>query len=156
MGQSITFFVPGIPQSRGSKQAFPFRRKNGSLGVAVSDDNPKSKDWMASVAQMASEAIRGFPLQGPVGVRMTFVMPRPKHHFGTGRNAHVLKDSAPRYHSARPDRGKLQRAVEDALTGIGYLDDAQICCGPVEKIYGQRPGVEIAITAMSSEQFEPW
>ena len=49
----IQFTVPGIAQTAGSKRAFPFRRKDGRLGVAVSDDNRRSKDWKAAVAWSA-------------------------------------------------------------------------------------------------------
>lgn len=147
---TIKFFVAGKPQPRGSKRAFPFKRKNGKLGVSVSDDNPNSRDWMASVSLAAADSFQGtLPIVGPVGLRLTFIMPRPKGHFGTGRNAGVLKPTAPTYHTSKPDRGKLQRAVEDALTSIAYIDDSQVCCGPIEKVYGDRPGVEIELTDMA-------
>lgn len=152
MTTTIKFFVAGLPQSRGSKRAFPFKRKNGQLGVAVSDDNPKSKDWMACISQAACEAVATAPLEGPIGLRITFTMPRPKAHFGTGKNSGVLKATAPKYHTSKPDRGKLARAVEDALTQIAYCDDSQVCAGPIEKVYGERPGVEIELTPMSDLQ----
>ena len=146
---TIRLFVAGKPQSRGSKRAFPFRRKGGQLAVAVSDDNPKSRDWMAIVADQFAQAMAGRdPFSGPVGLRLRFVMPRLKSHFGTGKNAMVLKSNAPHYHTSKPDRGKLARGVEDAITGIGYLDDSQVCCGPIEKVYGECPGVEIELTEM--------
>lgn len=157
MSETIKFFVPGLPQSRGSKRAFPFKKKSGGLGVAVSDNNPRSKDWMASISHETNQEILRrfvackFPLGGcPIGLRLTFIMPRPKAHFGTGKNAGVLKATAPKYHTSKPDRGKLARAVEDALTMIAYVDDSQVCCGPIEKIYGDRPGVEIEITPMGN------
>jgi Holliday junction resolvase RusA-like endonuclease len=146
--KTIRFFVPGLPQSRGSKRAFPFKKKNGGLGVSVSDNNPKSKDWMASISHEADDAMNGARFVGPIGLRLTFTMPRPKSHYGTGKNASVLKPTAPKYHTSKPDRGKLARAVEDALTQIVYVDDSQVCCGPIEKVYGDRPGVEIEITPM--------
>lgn len=152
---TIRFFVPGIPQSRGSKRAFPIKRRNGSIGVAVSDNNPNSREWMGVVSLVTTAemtAIQSPPITGPIGLRMTFIMPRPKSHYGTGKNASVLKPTAPKYHTSKPDRGKLQRAVEDALTGIAYMDDSQVCCGPVEKVYGDRPGVEVEITPMSASQ----
>ena len=46
------------------------------------------------------------------------------------------------------DRLKLARAVEDALTGIAYKDDAQTITGGVSKWYcqpGTQPRVEITI-----------
>ncbi len=154
---TVRFFVAGLPQSRGSKRAFPFKRKDGKLGVAVSDDNPKSEDWMARVAHEAIDRMYTAttstlqPLTGPIGLRLTFIMPRPKSHYGTGKNASVLKPTAPKYHTSKPDRGKLARAVEDALTAIAYVDDSQVCAGPIEKIYGDRPGVEIELTPMGNQ-----
>jgi Holliday junction resolvase RusA-like endonuclease len=149
MERTVKFFVAGIPQSRGSKRGFAFKRSNGKLGVSMADSNVKSKDWMGVVSHAAQEAMGGRPpLAGPVGLRLTFTMPRPKGHYGTGRNASVLKPSAPKYHASAPDRLKLARGVEDALTGIAYGDDSQTVCGPVEKVYGDRPGVEIELTPM--------
>lgn len=158
MTQTIKFFVAGLPQSRGSKQSFvpldrktkqPFRRPNGGLVVSTVDDNPKSKNWMAIVSHETALAFRGaLPMVGPVGLRMTFIMPRPKAHFRSVNKQPVLRDDAPKYHTTKPDRLKLARGTEDAMTSIAYLDDSQIVCGPIEKIYGDRPGVEIELTPM--------
>jgi Holliday junction resolvase RusA-like endonuclease len=154
MTSTIKLFIPGIPQSRGSKRAFPFKTRSGKLAVSVSDNNPRSRDWMASIADSIYCEMRRCdrpPLGGPIGLRMTFTMPRPKSHYGTGRNANALKPTAPKYHTSKPDRGKLARAVEDALTGVAYLDDAHVCCGPIEKVYGDAPGVEIELTPMGGQ-----
>jgi Holliday junction resolvase RusA-like endonuclease len=63
---------------------------------------------------------------------MTFVMPRPNNHFNYGEE---LKMGMPFYHTVKPDRIKLARAVEDALTGIIWVDDSQCCDGPIIKRY---------------------
>jgi Holliday junction resolvase RusA-like endonuclease len=155
---TIEFTVYGKPEPRGSKQAFvplhpktkqPYRRDNGGVVVSTVDDNKKSKGWMQSVASEARDAYAGEPLGGPLRLSLTFHMPRPEYHFGTGRNAGVIK---PRFanaaHTKKPDRLKLARAVEDALSGVLYVDDAQTVAGPVEKQYcdpGTEPRVEITI-----------
>lgn len=145
----LSVFVPGIPQSRGSKRAFPFKRKNGQLGVAVSDDNPKSRDWMAIVSDVVGRAMDGRPpLEGPVFLDLLFRMPRPQYHYRTGRNAGELKADAPQRHTKKPDRGKLARAVEDALTGVVYRDDSQVWGGVITKVYGDNPGVLIGISGV--------
>ncbi len=145
----IKVFVPGIPQSRGSKRGFAFRRKTGKLGVSMADSNPKSKDWMAVVSHAVAEAMQDRPpMEGPMGLLLRFTMPRPKSHFWNRKNDKSLKPDAPHYHTSAPDRLKLARGVEDAMTGVAYLDDSQTVCGPVEKIYGDRPGVEIELTPM--------
>jgi Holliday junction resolvase RusA-like endonuclease len=153
--QTIKFFVAGKPESRGSKRAFAFKRKNGKLGVSMADSNPRSKDWMSTISIAASQAMRGREIiTGPIGLRLTFTMPRPKSHYGTGKNAAVLKPTAPKYHTSAPDRLKLARGVEDAMSNVVYQDDAQTVCGPVEKLYGDRPGVEIEITPMGTNTEE--
>jgi hypothetical protein len=46
MSDTITFHVPGIPQTAGSKRAFVIPGKNGGKARAiVTDDNPKGTDW---------------------------------------------------------------------------------------------------------------
>jgi len=72
-------------------------------------------------------------------------MPRPKYHFGTGRNAGKLKDNAVYWCETTPDALKLTRSTEDALTGIAWKDDKQVVDLHVKKIYGERPGAIIRI-----------
>jgi Holliday junction resolvase RusA-like endonuclease len=149
----LSFFVPGIPQSRGSKKPFIYRKKEGGQGVAMSDDNPKSKAWMSVVALAASAAMAGRePLVGPVRIFFTFIMPRPASHFGSGRNSKTLKPGAPEYHTQKPDGLKLCRGVEDALTGIVYKDDALNCLGSWEKRWaapGERPGCRLEVEELA-------
>lgn len=154
MASSFTFFVPGIPQPGGSKRGFPFRRRDGRIGVAISDDNAKAKSWKALVALAAQEA--GVTLVAdPVEVTMTFWLPRPKGHFGSGKNAAFLKPSAPHYHTVRPDVLKLARSTEDALTGIAWNDDAGTPLLHLGKRYisvGEVPGCRITILLLDQEK----
>jgi Holliday junction resolvase RusA-like endonuclease len=73
--------------------------------------------------------------EGPIRLSITFYMPRPKR----------LKKSA-YWHTKKPDRDNLEKAICDALNGILWTDDAQICDGPIKKIYapiGEEPRIEI-------------
>lgn len=149
----IEFTVPGNAQPAGSKQAFvpidrrtgqPYR-KNGRVITNTVDANPKGKDWKAAVAWFAKEAMDGrSPLEGPLRATFLFRRERNKGHYRTGRNADKLKDDAPVFPIAKPDVLKLARAAEDALTGIVYLDDAQIVREILHKDFGD-PGVTIVI-----------
>jgi Holliday junction resolvase RusA-like endonuclease len=78
-------------------------------------------------------------IDGPISINLTFVMPRPKAHFGTGRNAGGLKTSAPKYHTKKPDIDNLVKFVFDCLNGIVWVDDAQIITLFARKIYGVDP-----------------
>lgn len=69
-------------------------------------------------------------------VTVTFTLDRPALHYGTGRNADRLKDTAPPYPTGRPDLDKLCRAVLDALTDAGALgNDARVVGLAAEKTY---------------------
>ncbi len=145
MSWAIEFFVPGKPQPAGSKRAFPFKKKNGKLGVAVSDDNPKSHDWKSLVKLAAHEHRPDSLLQGPLEMELWFHVERPKHHFGSGRRSKILKPSAPTRPTKKPDTTKLTRCVEDGLTGIIWSDDAQIVDQHCHKVFADSPGVFVKI-----------
>jgi len=132
MTESISFFVPGIPAPGGSKRGI----YNAKLGrTLIFENNPeKNRNWRASVALAASEAMKGRePFNGPIALYVTFVMPRPKSHFNSKG---VLKDSAPDMHTKKPDLLKITRSTEDAMTGIVWKDDALIFWEQMRKYYG--------------------
>jgi Holliday junction resolvase RusA-like endonuclease len=143
---TLTFCVWGNPEPAGSKRALPMKGAPGRF--VVIDDNPKSGAWKRQVAAVARH-IRlrtGYPLlEEAVAMRLTFIRERPKSHYrADGR----LRPGAPDYPVTRPDATKLLRAVEDALTGVLYSDDAAIVAQSVSKVYGAQPGVEISIWNM--------
>ena len=72
--------------------------------------------WREAVRAETQRAASGHSLRGAVGVRLSFILPRPRSHYRTGRNAHLLRDSAPVWPASRPDLDKLVRAVLDGLT----------------------------------------
>ncbi len=124
----IEFFVPGIPQPQGSKRAFVIR-KNGALTnrVAITEDNKKVAPWRDSVIYAAMKQ----PGSGccasahvPVWIVMEFRFRRPSGHHGkAGLNAQGRRRPFP---TGKPDGDKLERAVNDALTGILFHDDSQV------------------------------
>lgn len=118
------FFVPGIPVPKGSARSY-INRKTGKLAT-VQDNREKQKPWAATIGWRAQET--GCKVtDGPVQLSLEFVMPRPKCHYGTGKNASTLK---PQFesdrHTVKPDLDKLIRCVKDALTGIAWRDDCQV------------------------------
>lgn len=140
----ISFFVPGLPRPGGSKRVFI----SPKTGKPIVTDMSKNKDWKASVAQAASE--RTGPMNGPLELYISFIMPRPKSHF---KKSGALKDNAPQWHTVKPDATKLTRSTEDALKGIAWHDDSQVCRQTVTKIYGEKIGAQIAVTALEEIKF---
>jgi len=112
-----------------------------------------TKPWMDKVRSHAIKAYpRGIIHTGPIGVFIGFCMKRPKSHFGTGKNADILKDSAPEKPKSKPDLSKCVRAIEDALTGIVWKDDSQVVYILAGKHYGKTAGAKIQI--MTGVEFE--
>src|SRR3990167_1580710 len=100
----ISFFAPGIPQTKGSARAF---MPKGARFPVVTNDNPKNASWAGVVALAAREAMAGEPpLGGCVSVSFTFHLTRPANHFRT--NGDVKPGTAPAPWK-RPDWDKLAR-----------------------------------------------
>jgi len=133
---AVEFVVYGRPATAGSKRAFAIRLGDGRFTgrVAVTDDSSRTKSWQATVASAALETGSGCS-RGPLALTLAFYLHRPRHHYGTGRNSSRVRDAAPARPAVRPDLLKLTRAVEDALTGILWHDDAQVCDEHLAKHY---------------------
>jgi len=141
----IRFDILGKPVPRGSKRAFPIRRKDGTLGVAVSDNTGESgRLWMAMVREAARSALPAdwVPRSGPIKLFIVFQLRRPKAHYTTKG---AVKPSAPAQPIVKPDLTKLLRAVEDALTGVVWRDDSQIIHQAVTKEYADADMTSVVV-----------
>ncbi len=143
MIEPIEFFVGGIPKPAGSKRGFYIAKLKR---VIITDANPNSKDWKTDVKHAAQEHYDGDLLTCPIALNLTFHVLRPKAHYRTGKNSHLLRDSAPNFPAGKPDVLKLARGVEDAITGIIWKDDAQIVSERLFKRYDEIPGVTVKIS----------
>jgi Holliday junction resolvase RusA-like endonuclease len=159
MSTDIEFFIPGIPCPGGSKRAFVLKRRDGSLVmrgdsgtpvINITDDaGARNKKWKQVCSFYGVQAMSGkLASTSALSVSFHFYMPRPKHHFGTGKNKEIVKADAPKFHIVKPDTTKLIRAVEDALTSICWMDDAQIVNQEAIKDYSDdgKTGCRIIIT----------
>jgi Holliday junction resolvase RusA-like endonuclease len=143
----ITFEVRGLPAPQGSKR--PVRLGTGRIGMVES--SKAVGPWREAVRAEAQNVIQ-VPFGGPVRVHLIFWLVRPKSHYRTGRNAHLLRDSAPVWPDGKPDVDKLARATMDGLTESGaWKDDAQVVLLTAAKRYRDMPGCEIRIDDMSDE-----
>lgn len=144
-GSSITFFVPGEP--KGQPRARAFAMKRGDKTYVRMYDPSTAEGWKNLVAGVARPHLPLHPPLGPVSLSTVYTMPRPRGHFGSGRNACVLKPNAPQWHIGKPDIDNLDKAVMDCLTNLGFWkDDCQVCMSPQRmKVYGEQAGVLIAI-----------
>ena len=119
---------------------------------AMREVSKKLQPWRASIQYASAQQYKGEPIKHPVALDVTFVFPRPKTHYGTGRNATKLKNSAPRHHTKTPDVDKCCRALCDGLTvkcgGNVLIDDSVVVELQAKKRYaehGESAGALVSI-----------
>lgn len=121
--EAIRVFIPGRPRST----------QTGSVvwrgGRAV--PTRRGESWSSYVALVAKQHAPPKLLEGPLVVHWTIRIQRPKKG-GYG--------PAP----VAPDYGNALKGVEDALNGIIWRDDRQICHATIRKIYSDQPGLEFS------------
>lgn len=144
MTTDLEFRVYGLPAPQGSK-------RHVGNGVMV-ESSKKVKPWRQDVVQAAIAAAENTGHQaftGPVAVRIVFYFPRPKYHYGTGRNAGVLKASAAVFQTANPDLDKCVRSTFDALTTAGiWRDDNLAARVTAEKRFDTHPGALVSLAPL--------
>ncbi len=120
------FFVLGAPKPQGRPRAF----KRGNHAAVYSP----STEWKESVKYAAAklDKIEAEALE----VNLEFFFSRPKSHYRSGKNSHLLKDSAPKYHTKKPDVDNLAKCILDACQDAGlFKDDSAIVGLTIEKFY---------------------
>ncbi len=128
----VSFVAFGEPATQGSMRAFVSKATQRAIAVPMMAK--KLRAWRSAVAAAASRCMGSQrPLEGLVKVRAAFVLERPKN---------------PKRECPRQDLDKLVRAVGDALTGVCYLDDAQVCIWEVSKAYGSPARAEVEVSEL--------
>lgn len=138
----IQFFIPGNPKAL--KRHRTFRR--GKFNVNV-DPSANDKADFLSMAMLNKPLD---PIKEAISLYLEFRFARPKNHYNSKGK---LKDSAPEYHTARPDFDNLEKFVADALNGVFWRDDSLICRSTTVKRYGDIPGVFIVIDDADVDYF---
>ena len=118
-----SFFVPGKPIGQGAITTINRR--------TFHSNDKELRPWREAIGWCA-KAAKIPVLDGAVRIELEFIIPRPK----------TVKREYPTVPS---DLDHYIRAVGDALKGIAFLDDSQICSIKAEKVYGETPGVRISI-----------
>jgi Holliday junction resolvase RusA-like endonuclease len=162
---ALVVFVPGRPAPQGSKHARPIYRGRGDAKqftgkvAQVDMGGDALKTWRDDLRGQLLEQ-HGQPAtrfgDAAVAVHLEFRIARPKSHYRTGRNTHLLRDGAPPRPTGKPDIDKLSRAVLDAITSAGvWHDDAQVVQLQAAKVYIGRdhtPGCHITISPTDGDQ----
>lgn len=148
----VRLFVPGRPMPEGSVRAMPFLMDcavcrpgkpcgnkricsagRRAMANVLHDNADELKVWRGAIAAAAGPSFAR-PWSGPVQVAMLTLFHRPQGHRGeTGKL--LASGRARPYPTVKPDADKLERAVLDALTGVAWVDDAQVIDVRARKVY---------------------
>lgn len=139
---TVSFFAAGTPR--------PKARPRHVAGRVVSTVKPAERVWRAAVERACRGAIEslGLPLPlYPAGVpfeaRMLF----------TFRTAD--RDRIGTWHTQKPDKDNLEKLVLDVMVRCGLIaDDSGANRGPVEKVWGHRPGVAVILAPLGALERE--
>lgn len=98
------------------------KRHRHRLKGGTYDPSKKDKDdFVKVVGELPLEK-----MTKPIKCTLHFFCKRPKTHYKTGKNAHILKDTAPKYNTNNKDLDNMVKFVLDALNDKLYTDDCLI------------------------------
>ncbi|KKM27567.1 hypothetical protein LCGC14_1573400 [marine sediment metagenome] len=124
-------FISGHPRPKGSWT--PVQTKQG---IKFRPASNKTAEWCKSAKEQLVVLWGGPVLDGPIRVKLEFLVPR-------------LKTVVRRYPTGarEGDIDKLMRSILDAMTGVVYKDDSQVIRSILEQNYtDSMPGVWVTIS----------
>jgi crossover junction endodeoxyribonuclease RusA len=138
----IELTIYGTPAPQGSK-------RHVGNGILI-ESSRKVTPWReAIVSEVLRQGMEGLRMPGPVVVRLTFFLERPRGHT-TPKG--VRRASAPAYPLRRPDLDKLVRSSLDGLTQSGIVtDDAVVTTIHAAKRYADARPAGAAVTIHAEE-----
>jgi len=122
------FRVLGRPAPQGSKV---------SLGRGrFKEQSPHVHNWRNDVRAAAEQHYNGEALlDGPIFTQMAFLFRRPNNHYVSSNRDKALKSDAPFWVTKTPDKDKLERATNDALSGVIWTDDCRVAATLSQKFW---------------------
>lgn len=138
---TLHLIIPGRPQR--------WQRPENNKGGGRRNPHEAAKRVVRIMAEMAviSRVFKRIEA-GPVNVQRVYVFQRPTR-CPTDVPAEVWATGGRVLRPSTPDVDNLDKLVFDALNGIAYRDDAQVCCGEAVKAYaakGEKPHTEVKIS----------
>ncbi len=138
----IALRIPTIPIAQPRQRTTIHTTRDGKIFTGnYTPANHPVRQFKADVRTAVSRVLSA-PLEGPVALRVVFVLPRPKRLIWKRREMPRVP------HTSRPDLDNLVKSTKDALNGLAWRDDSQVVELSAGKCYAsgnELPGVEIAI-----------
>ena len=129
----IEFSVPGKPQAKG-------RPRFSRGGYAYTPKETATYENMVRLAYMQQCGEQ--KLSGMIGADIEAVFAIPK---STPKRNVPLMQAGMLLYAKKPDCDNLAKSVLDALNGVAFHDDSQVCRLTVKKAYGEKPRVDVCL-----------
>ncbi len=100
-------------------------------------NDPKYTAYKKALSLTASSKIKT-PFSGAISMKLIFQFAKPKSWSKKKRDKAF-------WHTQKPDSDNLAKAVKDALNGVAYADDSQVCEMQIIKIWGDTDKVVIEL-----------
>jgi len=113
--------------------------------------NPKTRKYQKIVARLAAMVAPSKPWAGPLEVRL-LVEREPLKSWSKTKTAAALRGEV--CPTTKPDNDNVSKSVCDAMTGIVYVDDAQICRLLVVKRYAEEARVVVNVIQIHEDEPE--
>ena len=128
----VHFTIEGPPQGK----ARPRVTRHGTYTPS------KTKEYERAIQDAYRDQVGDTFFEGPVSVDIFCLFPIPKSRTKGQKKEMVDWRVRP---CVKPDLDNVVKAVCDALNGIAWQDDNQVCDLCVRKQYGETPGVFVSI-----------
>jgi Holliday junction resolvase RusA-like endonuclease len=113
---ALGFDVPGVPIPKGRPRVGSFMTARGTR-ITRTRTPERTAAFEQQVALLARARLRHLsPVQGPVAV-----------HIDCRFKRMVSAPDETGWHTLRPDADNVLKAVLDALVGVAFYDDSQVC-----------------------------
>ena len=132
MNTDLDMVIPGDPRAQ---KRHRYRRQGNKI-ISYDPSSAEKKTVATIMRSMWSKR----PLKGAISVAITFHCKRPKSHYRTGRNAHLLKASVPVVKITKPDIDNYVKFYMDCGKDILWKDDSQVIRLEAWKVYEDAEG----------------
>lgn len=130
--RKVELIIPGNPLGKQVAKVYPIRNREGRVLFHRGVTPKKTSSLMNFVKLAFATKYPGFvPLQGLLVLTATVFCPIPK---GMPKALVELAEDEVLPQGRKPDLSNILKLVEDALEGLAFLNDSQIC------IYGEGTG----------------
>lgn len=130
---TITFTIDHVPVAKG-------RARSTRSGHHYTPQ--KTRDFEALVRDVVKWecADRNIlePSLDPIAIEINFMFKIPK-------SWPKKKADNAKLHTSKPDLDNLEKAICDAMNGIVYKDDSQICMKQTKKVWGEKDEITVKI-----------